>query len=262
MCGAFSAVPRALPTEVVRILAGSEGALNVAVMQPYFFPYAGYFQLLSAVDLFVFLEDAAFIKKGWINRNTILLGERPHLVTVPVRDASQNRTIQDTEVAADAAWTRRTLRTLETAYRGAPHFEPVLELVSSVLTAGHRSIASLARASVDTVAGFLGIATRTESSTAYGNASLRGEERIVDICMREGATRYVNPIGGLELYRAASFEARGIELRFLRSGDVRYQQRGDDFVPRLSIIDVLMWNGREGTARLLRDYSLVEGRAS
>jgi hypothetical protein len=226
--------------------------MNVAIMQPYLFPYIGYFQLIAAADTFVVYDDVAFINRGWINRNRVLQQGRELLVTVPLRAASQNRTIREIEIAEDGLWLPRVLRTVEHAYARAPRFPDTYALAEAVLGSKERSISRMAVSGLRAVCTHLGITTRfVESSTVYGNSALKGQERILDICAREGATRYINLPGGAALYSRAEFAARGVELEILEPDPGPYRQFGDPFVPWLSILDVLMFNSREESLALV-----------
>lgn len=231
--------------------------MRLGIMQPYFLPYIGYFQLLRAVDRFVFLDDVAFIKKGWIHRNRLQIGGKEHLFTIPIRDASQNRTIQETSLAADPAWRTKLERTVQGAYAKAPLFDAVFPLFQEIVRLETDSISTLAIHSVRTVASYLQIETPTTlSSQTHGGSPLRAQERILEICKREGASHYINPIGGTELYDASLFAASGIELSFIRSVAVPYRQADADFLPFLSILDVLMLNSKEEILSQLESFSL------
>jgi hypothetical protein len=232
--------------------------MKLAIMQPYFFPYLGYFQLMAAVDRFVLLDDVAFINRGWINRNRILVSGKEQLVTVPLRQASQNRLIRDIEVCEEPPWREKFLKTLQQAYRRAPFFASAYACVEETLRTPSRDIGSLASASLQAVATHLGIQTFVvRSSSVYENAALKGSERILDICRREGADEYFNAPGGRALYRAEDFRDRGMELHFVQPAPFRYSQLGGgDFVPWLSIIDVLMFNSPEAVAEQLSRFEL------
>jgi hypothetical protein len=234
--------------------------MNLAVMQPYVFPYLGYFQLLGAVDKFVVYDDVAFIKKGWVNRNNILVDGKAHLFSIPLKDVSQFRTINETFVDGDGygKWQRKFLMTIDRSYRKAPFFGPVRELLESVLDGFEGTVSALAQRSLRETAGYLGLVTTTiQTSDVYGNESLKGQARILDICQKEAARRYVNPIGGMDLYRAADFAAQGIALNFIRSKPVQYQQFGAPFTPSLSIIDVMMFNSPARIGDLLREFEFL-----
>lgn len=215
-------------------------------MQPYLFPYIGYFQLLHAVDRFVVYDDVAFIKQGWINRNRILINGQPSYFTVPVKHASSFTLTRDTVIDDDRQherWSEKMLKTFENAYRRAPEFARVFPVVESVFTRPTNRIAELAVASIKSVAALLDIRTEwVESSTQYDNAHLKGEHRVLAICKAECATDYVNLPGGRELYAREHFEAAGICLRFIESRPIQYSQFAPAFVPSLSIVDVLMFN--------------------
>ena len=230
-------------------------------MQPYLFPYIGYFQLLDAVDRFVVYDDVAFIKQGWINRNRMLVNGSASYFTVPVRHASSFTLIRDTLVddgAANERWTVKMLRSFGDAYRRAPEFPRVFPMLEAVLTRPVRSIADLAVASLKAVCGFLDIrADWVDTSARYGNAHLTGAARVIDICKVEGATEYVNVPGGRALYSPEAFEAQGVRLRFIEPRLPEYRQFRHPFVPALSIIDVLMFNSRETVRAYLAAYELA-----
>ena len=229
-------------------------------MQPYLFPYLGYFQLAHAVDRFVFADDFTFIKGGWINRNRVLVNNEPAFFTVPLKQTPSTTLIKDVLIddAGESAWRRPVLKTIENFYRRAPHFAAVLPIVQDVLSLATPRIADMARASVLRVGEYLGIETSfVPSSEEYGNAHLKGQDRVIDICQRERSTHYVNAIGGRELYDRDAFAQRGIALSFIATDPVEYRQFREPFTPSLSIIDVLMFNSRDETRALLDRYQLV-----
>jgi hypothetical protein len=226
--------------------------VKLAIMQPYFAPYLGYFQLMAAVDRFVLLDDVNFINRGWINRNRILVGGREHMITIPLRGASQNLRINEIELDDQAPWRAKLARTLEQAYRKAPYFEETMPLLRAQLACPDSGLAPFLRASLASFHAWLELPCRlVDSAAAYGNESLKGAERIMDICRREGAAVYINPPGGRELYDAAAFAAQGTELRFLKPRLLPYPQGTAEFLPGLSIIDILMHQGRAATRAAL-----------
>lgn len=226
--------------------------MRLAVMQPYAFPYIGYFQLVHAVDTFVFYDDINYIKNGWINRNRLRLGGQVRYFTIPLADASPFRRIDEIRIDDRQPWRRKVTESLRHAYRRAPHFEPVQQLVETVLNEDAENIGAMARNSVISVASYLGLPTRfVSSSRQYGNDHLRGVDRVLDICRREGATEYLNPPGGRALYPSESFECQGIALQFIEPAPIEYPQLGEPFEPWLSIIDVLMHNAPPDVRALL-----------
>jgi hypothetical protein len=217
--------------------------MKLALMQPYFFPYIGYFTLVGAVDRFVFYDDVQYIKNGWINRNRVLIAGKPAYITVPLLNASASSRIDEVVIAPQGHWKRKMLESLRHAYGNAPCFDPVHELVRSVLVPDVQRICELAKASVYAVARYLEVGAEfVHSSSGYANRDLRGVGRVLDICRREGASEYVNLPGGRDLYDAAEFAAAGVHLRFVDAPATAYRQFGEPFQPNLSIIDVLMHN--------------------
>jgi hypothetical protein len=231
--------------------------MRLAVMQPYFLPYIGYFQLMAAVDKFVVFDDVNFINRGWINRNRILVGGEEAFATVPLSGASQNHKINEIAIAHDKPWQAKLLRTIEQSYKRAPYFEEVFPLMRTTVEAPATNLAAFVTQSLVSVKDWLGIACElVPSSAIYANTQLKGEARIVDICRQERATHYVNLPGGKDLYDKATFAAKGIALQFIQPQPVAYVQKAPAFVPWLSILDVMMCNGRRGTADMLKMVEL------
>lgn len=227
--------------------------MKLAIMQPYFLPYIGYFQLLAVVDRFVIYDDVRFIKRGWINRNRILVKGREYLFTIPLQGASQNRDINQIQLIAEQGWREKLLRTIELAYRRAPHFAEVFPLLREIVNFPECNLAVYLRNSLSAIRNYLALSTELIATSAiYNNRQLKGPARILDICRQEKATTYVNASGGKELYDPELFRANGITLRFLEPIDFEYDQFGEEFQPGLSIIDVLMFNPLEKVRRAIR----------
>jgi hypothetical protein len=236
---------------------------TLAIMQPYFFPYIGFWQLIRAADRFVILDDVNYINRGWVNRNRILVNGVPTFVTVPLAHASQNKHICDIGLQPENYWRIRLVRSIEITYRRAPYFEEVFPLIARLIAHEADGLAGYLAHQLEELSAFLGIETEwVPSSRRYGNGHLTGQQRILDICIREQASTYVNLPGGQSLYDAMTFQQSGIALRFLKPMPISYRQRAAEFVPNLSLIDVLMENGRSGTQELLGAYQLVEGGQS
>ncbi|MBN3836460.1 WbqC family protein [Burkholderia sp. Ac-20344] len=226
--------------------------MRLAIMQPYLFPYLGYFQLAASVDRFVFYDDVTYIKNGWINRNRILLGGTPHYLTVPLNGASSSCPILSVRIQPRDRWMPKLLAMLHHAYSRAPQYGPVIRLVERVLSADTDTIGQLASHSVTETCGYLGIDTQfVATSSGYDNMMLRGQARVIDICLREGARLYVNAPGGRTLYDRAAFIEADIDLAFIAPETRSYAQFDTPFVPNLSIIDVLMFNRVDAIRTLL-----------
>lgn len=231
--------------------------MKLAIMQPYLFPYIGYFQLLKTVDKFVLYDDVAFINRGWINRNKLLVNGKEQLFTVPLREASQNKKILEIDIDDTQKWRDKLLKTLQQSYKKAPQFAAVYPVVEEILQSPSVKISELIAGSLTRLAGYLAIPTEiVPSSTIYDNQHLKGPERILNICLKEKATEYINPIGGMELYDREAFVEKGVRLHFLRSRKKEYPQFGQEFTPWLSIVDILMFNAPEQVHALLEEFDL------
>lgn len=228
-------------------------------MQPYFFPYLGYFQLVSSVEKFVFYDDVSYIKQGWINRNRINLNGEPWTFSIPIAKQSSFRQIRETKISNHLPWRERTLKTIMQAYRRSPYFMTVFPIIEEVFNGPADSIAELAKQSVLRVSKYLSLQTFfQDSSVAYNNQDLRAEERVIDICLKEKASRYVNLVGGQELYGRDHFSREGIDLCFLQMKPIHYlQQSTHPFIPGLSIIDVLMNNSKDQLKYLIQSYEIL-----
>lgn len=189
--------------------------MTVALMQPYLFPYLGYYQLLHAADLFVFYDDAQFRKGGYINRNTLVDGR----FTVPLAKGSTFAAINERRISPHAygQFRKKWHRRFRATYGTAPFFEATRALANQVFTERVDTISSLAERSIEGVGKYLDLpVVFRRSSTLRSKENLRGQERVLDIVTKVGADRYVNSIGGRELYQSAAFAAQGIGLHFLQ----------------------------------------------
>lgn len=234
--------------------------MKLAIMQPYVFPYIGYFQMVNAVDKFVFYDDVNFIKQGWINRNRILVSNKDFLFTVPLKSVSSFSLIKDTYINTNIyeKWQHKFLVTLEQSYKKAPYFTEIQALVNKILNSGKETINELAIDSIQVISEYLNIDTQFyTSSERYNNKGMEKEERLLDICKSEGATQYINAIGGQELYKKENFDIHGIQLNFIKPLPIEYKQFNNEFVPWLSIIDVLMFNSKEEIQIMLEQYELI-----
>ncbi len=227
-------------------------------MQPYFLPYLSYYKLLNLVDKFVIYDDVNFINRGWINRNNILVGGKAHLFTVPLLDASQNKLIYEVQVSPDQVWRKKILKTIDQAYRKAPQYATVFPLIEDIINDTSESIADFCLQSLVKTAQFMNINTEiVKTSRQYDNNELKSQHRILSICKKEGAEQYINPIRGQALYDKELFSKEGITLNFIHTTPRPYPQFKNDFVPLLSILDVMMFNSQAEIQELLSEYDLV-----
>src|SRR5262249_8697352 len=210
---------------------------KVAIMQPYFFPYIGYFQLIETVDLFIIYANIKYTKTGWINRNRFLRNGEDAVFTVPLRKDSDSLDVRDRVVANDFD-REKLLKQLREAYRRAPYFGTAFPIVERAVMSDRGNLFEYILGSVIEVCGHLGIGTRiVPSSTISIEPTLKAEQKVLALCKASGATIYINAIGGRELYSTEGFRAAGIELRFLKPRSITYRQFEAPFVPWLSIID-------------------------
>ena len=230
---------------------------KIAIMQPYFFPYIGYWQLINAVDIFILYDDVNFIKKGWINRNNILLNKRDHLITIPLLNVSQNKHINECMVSDDYKTIDNIIKTINLAYKKAPYYNLVFPSIEEIIkTKG--SISDLVLKSVLWIKEYLDIDTEIIlSSSIDKNNELKGQDKIIEIVKKLNGNHYINAIGGQELYDKEIFNNNGIKLNFIKMKEIKYKQFNNEFVPNLSIIDVLMFNSPEKIREMLDDYELI-----
>ncbi len=231
--------------------------MRLGIMQPYFFPYIGYWQLINAVDKYVIYDDVNFIKGGWINRNRILMNGAPQYFNVPMLGASPYKLINEVSVNNDIKLIEKNLRILHGAYQKAPYYNEVCPVIQKILFCGEQNLAVYIEKSLAAICDYLDI--RTEliiSSLLDKDCSLRGQDKVLAICKLLGATEYYNAIGGRELYSYADFGRQGIELYFLKTEAIEYAQFENEFQENLSIIDVMMFNSRKEIKEMLGKYTV------
>lgn len=243
--------------------------MKIAIMQPYFFPYIGYFQLIEAVDKVILYDYVHYIKKGWIKRNRILEKNRgPRWIEAPVLKESSHKRIYEVKIDTGSDWQRSILKLLEHNYKKAIGYQEVMPALLPLFEHTFTHLAAFNFESIRTVVGLLGISTSIEYGSGhfleieteiedFPPASERRNQRIWKICQKERADTYINPIGGTELYNKGLFSQEGFSLLFLKTGEYCYPQTVQQFIPHLSIIDVLFNCGIQGTKTLLTNYQLV-----
>jgi len=234
--------------------------MKLALMQPYFFPYVGYFQLIAAVDVFVVYDDVQFIKNGWINRNRILLNGAPAWITLPVERGSLHDNINQRHFVNYQQACTKILNQLDAAYRYAPNFNEAMSFVKSMLALEGSNLAETLKQQLELTARHFGITTQflISSKLAKQDSELFGQDRVIEICRTAKADVYCNSIGGTQLYDPATFSKSGVALRFVKSHATQYKQFDQDFVPHLSVIDVLMFKSSQEIACMLRNFDLIE----
>jgi len=232
--------------------------MKIAIMQPYIFPYIGYFQLIHAVDKFIIYDDVNFIKQGWINRNRILVADKANYITVPLTNGSSFTQIKDVTISTNNQWKSTWLKTIYHSYSKASYFKNIFPIIESTLNEDHTFISQLALSSIKAICNYLEISTSlAETSIYYNNHHLKGQERVLDICKQEKCDQYINAIGGNSLYSKEDFQEHSIILKFIQPREIIYQQLTSSFVPWLSIIDILMCNSKKQTQNFLNHYDFL-----
>jgi hypothetical protein len=229
-------------------------------MQPYFFPYIGYFQLINAVDEFVVYDNIEFTKKGWINRNRILVNGQDAYITLPLKKDSDYLDVRERFLADTWLHERKSiLNRIAGAYQKAPNFKNVYPLIERCVLFDESNLFQFILNSLNLVNEYLHIRTPlVVSSTIPIDHGLKAGEKVMALCRARNADEYVNPIGGVKLYQKEDFHREGIDLHFIKSKDIIYRQFDNDFIPWLSIIDVMMFNPREEIQQqLLFSYTLT-----
>lgn len=231
--------------------------MKVAVMQPYFLPYVGYWQLIGAADVFIVYDNIKYTKKGWINRNRYLLNGKEAVFSLPLRKDSDFLDVKNRFLAPSFS-RDELLNRFREAYRKSPGFATVMPVLEEIVGFPDDNLFAYIWHSISKVCAYLGIPTRLlVSSTLSIDHSLKGAKRVQAICRCLGAETYINPIGGVSLYDRQDFAEHGIELTFLKSNEVSYSQGGHEFIPWLSVADVLMFASKEEARRIVsRGYAL------
>ena len=232
--------------------------MKVSIMQPYFFPYIGYFQLIAASDVFVLHDDVQYIKGGWVNRNRILLNGESRMITFPVQKDDYDLPINARRYVDGKKERKDIINLIKQGYFRAPNYLQAYPLLEELLMFEDRNVARFNENLIRRISAYMSMTCRIITSSGMEKDDrLSGEQRVLDMCKRLGATDYTNPIGGTELYHQETFQKSGITLHFLEAKNESYVQRNDIWVPFLSIIDVLMFNSVEGIHQLLTKYQLL-----
>lgn len=228
-------------------------------MQPYIFPYIGYFQLMYVADVFVVYDNIEYTKKGWINRNRILVNGKDEYLTLPLKKGSDFVQVRDRFLAD--TWKderKKLLNKISVCYKKAACYPVVFSLIENVLMFEDDNLFNFIFNSLKAVKEYLNLPTQLIISSSINiDHTLKSESKVLAICKALGATQYINPIGGVELYNKEVFKNEGLELSFLKANNITYPQFQNVFVPFLSVVDVLMFNDKEAIKKLLEQYILL-----
>ncbi len=232
---------------------------KIAIMQPYIFPYLGYFQLINSVDEFVFYDDVNFIKKGWINRNNILLNNQKFMFTIPCIKISQNKLINEVKTIENQQGLEKILKMIKNAYYHAPNFDIVYPMIEQRIMMQNTNISDMAVGSVNDVLSYLDVNKDVYcSSKLEYNRNNDAQGKIISICNCLNANEYINMVGGRGLYNNSDFLMQNISLKFLKPTLSTYKQFTSDFISGLSIIDVLMFNSKSDILSMCNNFELID----
>lgn len=238
--------------------------MDISIMQPYLFPYIGYYQMINCSDCFVIADDVQFIKQGWIHRNRILLNGAPSMITLPLNKDSYVLKINERSFAIQEGTKGRStfLNKIVNSYRKAPEFKTVYPLVETIINYDDNNVAKYLINSITEICAYLDIKTEMIIESSFKlSPELDYQDSVIYVCKELKANRYINSIGGMDLYSAEQFKKNGILLKFIKTREsLHYRQYYNTFVPNLSIIDVLMFNSLTKVKALLTEYDLIDGR--
>tara|TARA_B110000091_G_scaffold92636_1_gene101088 strand:- start:703 stop:1392 length:690 start_codon:yes stop_codon:yes gene_type:complete len=229
--------------------------MQLAIMQPYFFPYIGYWQLISVADTFVIYDDVNFIKQGYVNRNNMLQNQKAHLFTLELIGASSNKKINEIKIGGNS---NKLLKTIKQNYSKASFYKDVFPVLDEILNNEEKELSKFLGFSLERIAGYLDIDTKfLYSSDIKNDKTFKAQDRLIDMSKILNATGYINAIGGVELYGKEVFSQNDINLSFLKTHEISYKQFNNAFVSDLSIIDIMMFNSKGNIENMLTQFELI-----
>ena len=220
--------------------------MKIAIMQPYFLPYIGYFQLINVVDKFVILDNIQYIKQGWINRNKFLQNNKEKYFSIPIKKSSSNSSIINREIS-DKYKKQKILNHFYNAYQKAPYFDEIYPLLERIVSNSNQNLFKYVFHSISEICEYLYINTELLLSSSIDiDHHLKSEKKVIEICKFLKTNVYINSSGGEKIYKKDNFKKFNINLKFIHSLEFRYKQYDSNYyVPNLSIIDVLMFNSKK-----------------
>jgi hypothetical protein len=235
--------------------------MTIAIMQPYFFPYLGQFQLINAVERFVLCDDVQYIRHGWINRNRILKpGEGFYYITVPIAKHESRTLIKDIRTVEGYDWKDKILKQTEHYKKRSLHYSRVNELLKECFSYNETNITKLNALCLKAACDYIGIDFKVEITSEMGfdySGITCTDDWAITISKQLNATTYLNPPGGAELYDKGKFLENDIQLSFVKPQLKEYDQQRSSFEPGLSIIDIMMFNSPTEIKGMLNDYQLL-----
>lgn len=240
--------------------------MKLGIMQPYLFPYIGYFQLLELVDRYVVCDNVQYTKESWINRNRLLADSKTNAdtyFTFAVKKGERNASICDRFYSDQMQKDKeKLLHTLQFVYKKAPYFQEMYPKIEEWLSYEEHQVAKFNVHMIKKVAEYLDIHTEIIISSEvtdenYRKEAFKRQDMVKYMCHYFGGDEYVNAIGGTVLYLKEDFARDNIKLGFIKTDDIHYKQFSKEFVPNLSIIDVMMFNTKEEVKALLHQCTII-----
>lgn len=235
--------------------------MKLGIMQPYFFPYIGYFSLIDYCDHFVFFDTPQYIRKGWVNRNRLInLTGSTNYIIVPTQKAKQETPINKILIDNSQQWREKIYGQLTVYKKRAPYYNVVLELMHDILDRPYVSLSELNIQSIRAICECLGIAAGFGVFSKM-NLDLEDitspDEWALSITKKMGYSTYINPPGGMSFFDRKKYISQGIDLKFLKANLKPYQQKNGCFEPGLSIIDVMMFNNTQDVNKMIKDFEIL-----
>ena len=233
--------------------------MKTGIMQPYFLPYLGYFQLINACDSFVVYDNIQFTKKGWIHRNRMLLNGKDMMFTLPLKNDSDYLNVDQRFLGENYEKEKaKILGQVKSSYSKALHFKTAFPIIEDIFNDSERNLFAFIFNALKKINNYLDITTPLiVSSTIDIDHSLKGKHKVIALIKKLGADTYINPIGGMELYSKDEFSENGIALQFHKMKPVVYPQFSNEFIPYLSILDVMMFNDKTTIRGFLNEFELL-----
>ena len=229
--------------------------MTIAIHQPKFLPYIGYWQLINSVETFVILDDVNFVKKAYINHNFILIDEKLHKFSLELKSASQNKLINQIEIGKNSL---KILKTIELNYKKKPYFKKVFPILEDIFSYKEKNLAKFIGHSLEKICNYCEIKTNlVYSSTINKNNNLKAQNKIIEICQKLNIKNYIQVIGGKDLYDKNKFIKKNINISFLDTKIKKYNQSKYNFTSHLSIIDIMMHNSKDVINDMLNNYKLI-----
>jgi hypothetical protein len=236
--------------------------MRLGIMQPYFLPYLGYFQLIFATDTWIVFDTPQYIRHGWINRNRILKpdGKDWQYISIPIKKHSREAKIKDIEISYMEDWKTKITAQLSHYKIKAPYYSATMDVINQCINTSSNSIVDLNINAIKSVCDYLNIKfnynVHSHMNLTHDTPTHAGEWAL-HTCTSIGAKEYINPPGGREIFDKGQFINAGIDLFFLETQFSEYNQRNKNFIKGLSIIDVMMFNSAKEIAQMLCNFELT-----